>query len=66
MDRALTIDELAAEIRSVTSDSDARAVVNSASRVANEPHNRALQRDALLRVCAELAAEVIASRALRP
>jgi hypothetical protein len=57
MDRAITIDELTAEIRAVTSGSDARAVVNRASRVAGVPHNRALQRTELLRVCAALAAE---------
>lgn len=73
MVRALTIEELTAEIRAVTSSSDARAVVNRASRVAGVPHNRALERQELLRVCAALAAEggliqeiaeAIASRAL--
>src|SRR5947207_2836150 len=34
MERVVSIDELAAEIRSVTSGSDARAVMNRASRVA--------------------------------
>ncbi len=73
MDRVLTIDELTAQIRTVTSGSDARAVVNRASRVAGVPSNRPLQMQELLLVCEALAveggliqevAEMIASRAL--
>lgn len=57
MNKMLTIEELAAEIGVVTSGSDARAVLNRASRVAGVPQNRALQHEELLRVCAALAAE---------
>jgi len=75
MNEMLTIEELAAQIRGVTSGSDTRAVLNRASRVAGVPHDRALERDELLRVCAALAAEggmiqeiaeSIAARAVRP
>jgi hypothetical protein len=57
MAQVLTIDELAAHIGVVTSSSDARAVLNRASRVAGVPQNRALELDELLRVCAALSAE---------
>ena len=57
MDRSLTIEELQAEVRSVTSSSDARAVVNRASRIAGVPDNRPLQLQELLRVCEALSAE---------
>jgi len=57
MDAALTLDHLAAEIRTVTSQSDARALVNRASRVAGVPHDRALELRELLLVCSALAAE---------
>ena len=58
MNKMLTIEELAAEIGVVTSGSDARAVLNRASRVAGGvPQNRELQQEELLRVCAALAAE---------
>ena len=75
MERVVTIEQLTAELRSVTSGSDARAVVNRASRVAGVPHNRALDRMELLRVCEALAAEggliqeiaqLIAARTLEP
>ena len=75
MDRALTVDDVAAEVRSVTSVSDARAVVNRASRIAGVPGNRPLQLQELLRVCEALAAEgglvqeiaeLIATRTLDP
>lgn len=73
MDRAVTIEELTAQIRAVTSQSDARAVVNRASRVAGVQHGRELDLRELLLVCSALAAEggliqeiadSIASRAL--
>lgn len=57
MAQVLTIDELAAHIGVVTSSSDARAVLNRASRVAGVPQNRALELEELLRVCAALPAE---------
>lgn len=57
MNRALTIDELTGEIRMVTSNSDARAVVGRASRVAGVPHNRPLDMQELLLVCEALAVE---------
>ncbi len=75
MNRVLSIDELTAEIRTVTSGSDARAVVNRASRVAGVPNDRPLEALELLQVCEALAveggliqeiAELIASRTLRP
>lgn len=71
----LTIEQLAAELGLVTSGSDARAVLNRASRVAGVPQDRVLQREELLRVCAALAAEggmiqeiaeSIAAEAVRP
>jgi len=74
MERAITIEDLTAEVRAVTSASDARAVVSRASRIAGVPDNRPLQTRELLRVCEALAAEggliqeiaeVIATRALR-
>ncbi len=75
MNRVLSIDELTAEIGTVTSGPDARAVVNRASRVAGVPHDRPLEALELLQVCEALAveggliqeiAELIASRTLRP
>jgi hypothetical protein len=57
MAQVRTIDELATHIGTVTSGSDARAVLNRASRVAGVPNNRALELEELLRVCAALAAE---------
>ena len=53
----LTLQELTTEIGMVTSASDARAVVNRASRVAGVPDNRQLEMRELLRVCQALAAE---------
>lgn len=75
MDEAITIDEVTAEVRAVTSASDARAIVNRASRIAGVPGNRPLELRELLLVCEALAAEGglvqqiaegIAGRALRP
>lgn len=75
MDTAITIDEVTAEVRAVTSASDARAIVNRASRIAGVPGNRPLELRELLMVCEALAAEggpvqqiaeLIAGRALRP
>ena len=57
MTHALTLDQLATEIGTVTSSSDARAVVNRASRIAAVPDNRPLEVQELLRVCQALAAE---------
>lgn len=57
MAQVLTIEELASQLGSVTSGSDARAVLNRAARVAGVAQDRALQREDLLRVCAALAAE---------
>ena len=57
LERTLNIEEVAAEVRSVTSPSDAQAVVNRASRIAGVPDNRRLQVQELLRVCDALAAE---------
>lgn len=73
MHQSLTAEQLINEIGTVTSRSDARAVVNRAVRVANVPMNRPLQMQELLLVCEALAAEgglvqevaeVLASRAL--
>lgn len=73
MQKSLTAEQLINEIGTVTSRSDARAVVNRAVRVANVPTNRPLQMQELLLVCEALAAEgglvqeiaeVLASRAL--
>ena len=75
MEQVLTVDDVAAEVRSVTSVSDARAVVNRASRIAGVPGNRPLHLQELLRVCEALAAEgglvqeiaeMIATRSLEP
>ena len=57
MAHTLTLDQLATEIGTVTSSSDARAVVNRASRIATVPDNRPLETQELLRVCQALAAE---------
>ncbi len=73
MAQTLTLDQLVTEIGMVTSASDARAVVNRASRIAGAPDNRPLEVRELLRVCQALAAEggivqqvanLIATRAL--
>lgn len=75
MERALTIDQLLTQVRGITSHSDARAVVNRATRVAGISHDDTLELNELLRVCAALAAEGgliqqlaedIATRALEP
>ena len=75
MEQAITIDELTAEVRAVTSASDARAIVNRASRIAGVAGNRPLALRELLLVCEALAAEgglvqqvaeLVAGRALRP
>ena len=69
----LTLEELTVEVGTVTSASDARAVVNRASRIAGVPDHRPLEVQELLRVCQALAAEggmvqqiaeLVASRAL--
>ncbi|RLT28366.1 MAG: hypothetical protein DWI48_00970 [Chloroflexi bacterium] len=57
MAQVRTIEELADHIKVVTSSSDARAVLNRASRVAGVPQDRTLELEELLRVCAALAAE---------
>ena len=73
MARTLTLDELVTEIGMVTSTSDARAVVNRASRITRAPDHRPLEVRELLSVCQALAAEggmvqqiaeLIAARAL--
>ncbi len=66
MNRVLSIDELTAEIRTVTSGSDARAVVNRASRVAGVPNDRPLEALAVEGGLIQEIAELIASRTLRP
>ncbi|MBM4416252.1 MAG: hypothetical protein FJ035_08470 [Chloroflexi bacterium] len=72
---AITIDEVAAAMRAVTSASDARAIVNRASRIAGVPSNHPLAVRKLLMVCEALTAEggpvqqvaeVLAGHALRP
>lgn len=69
----LTADDLLAHLGSVTTDSDAKALVRRAARIAGVPADRPLEIDELLRVCEALAseggmiqevAELIASRAL--
>ncbi len=74
MARALTLEDVTAELGTVTSASDARAVVSRASRIAGAPDNRPLEVQELLRVCQALAAEggmiqqiaeLIATRTLR-
>lgn len=74
MARAITLDQLMIELGAVTSESDARAVVNRASRIAGTPDNRPLGVQELLRVCQALTAEggmiqevaeTIATRALQ-
>lgn len=57
MARMLTLDQLALQLAGVTSTSDARAVVNRASRIAGVPDNRALNEFELLKVCQALTAE---------
>ena len=69
----LTADDLLAHLGSVTTDSDAKALVRRAARIAGVPADRPLEIDELLRVCEALAseggmiqevAELIASSAL--
>jgi hypothetical protein len=71
----LTADDLLAHLGAVTTDSDAKALVRRAVRIAGVPADRPLDIDELLRVCEALAseggmiqqiAELIASRALKP
>ncbi|HJM88533.1 MAG TPA: hypothetical protein QF624_02760 [Dehalococcoidia bacterium] len=57
MAQTLTLDQLALQLAGVTSTSDARAVVNRASRIAGVPDNRALNAFELLKVCQALTAE---------
>ncbi len=57
MARMLTLDQLMLELEAVTSESDARAVVNRASRIAGAPDHRPLAVQELLRVCQALTAE---------
>lgn len=57
MAQALTLDQLALQLAGVTSTSDARAVVNRASRIAGVPDNSALDAFELLKVCQALTAE---------
>lgn len=75
MAKLLTADDLLAHLGSVTTDSDAKALVRRAARIAGVPADRPLDIDELLRVCEALAseggmiqqvAELIASRALEP
>ena len=57
VERTLTVEDVTREIGAVTSASDARAVVNRASRIAGVPGGRPLRIEELLRVCQALAAE---------
>ncbi|MSQ41780.1 MAG: hypothetical protein EXR65_01905 [Dehalococcoidia bacterium] len=57
MPRTLTLDEIATAVGTVTSASDARAVVHRALQVAGVPSHRALEVSELLLVCQALAAE---------
>ncbi len=57
MARAITLDRLKIELSAVTSRSDARAIVNRASRIAGVPGNRPLDIDELMLVLAALSAE---------
>ena len=69
----LTADDLLAHLGTVTTDSDAKALVRRAARIAGVRPDRPLELEELLRVCEALAseggmiqqvAELIASRAL--
>jgi hypothetical protein len=53
----LTADDLFAHLGSVTADSDAKALVRRAARIAGVPADRPLEIDELLRVCEPLASE---------
>ena len=57
MTHALSMDDLARRLGTVTSRSDARAVISRASRITRAPHNRPLAVEELLSVCTALAAE---------
>ena len=57
MDSPLTIDDVATQLGTVTSNSDARAVTSRASRVAGVPHHRPLDLAPPPRVCEALAAQ---------
>jgi hypothetical protein len=70
----MSIDDLRTELRTVTSSSDAKAMLNRAARIAGVSANRPLEMRELLLVCEALAAEggpiqliaeAIATRALR-
>lgn len=70
----VSIEDLRAELRTVTSASDARALLNRAARIAGVPANRPLEARELLLVCEALVAEggliqhiaeAVATRALR-
>ena len=57
MARAITLEQLKIELSAVTSASDARAVVNRASRIAGVPNNRPLDVSELMLVLSALSAE---------
>lgn len=57
MARAITLEQLKIELSAVTSASDARAVVNRASRIAGVPNNRPLDVNELMLVLSALSAE---------
>lgn len=57
MSEALTARDLANELLTVTSSSDARAVVNRATRIVGVPDDRPLQMRELLQMCEAMAAE---------
>lgn len=57
MARAITLEQLKIELSAVTSASDARAVVNRASRIAGVPDNRPLDVKELMLVLSALSAE---------
>ncbi|MBM3139800.1 MAG: hypothetical protein FJZ92_06170 [Chloroflexi bacterium] len=53
----MSIDDLRAELRTVTSASDANTLLSRAARIAGVPGNRPLELRELLLVCEALAAE---------
>ncbi len=57
MARAITLEQLKIELSAVTSASDARAVVNRASRIVGVPDNRPLDMKELMLVLSALSAE---------
>jgi hypothetical protein len=57
VNQAITIEDLATELGAITSRSDARAILNRASRVAGVSSHRPLDLRELLMVCQALAAE---------